>query len=342
MKWDIFVYARGVQRTDGYKLRAQPENFPPELIQGCQTFFNIRGTNEKRSTWKDVFEKDPCAWKKSFAFILMPKYKSCALVRAVKAEGENDGEVLMDFENREIWSLEGIWCPYEKRRLLFASLPSILMWFRSRDKSLRYYVSKGEITNYVDVPDEFYFNPYDDDSVLPLNSFSATAAEATILNNLSQKIRFSPEPFALTTGPLAELIMKSCSAAYNLKECFPENNPDSLSPLGADPFNNIETAKIVRRATGETKRKNYVLQLCIDKSGKREEYFRWRIAEKGRSSVKEVLSAEPIPFDGEKGLSMLALKSEAEAVRFFASNMQWTVEQASDDEDVLYSFVKEG
>jgi len=338
MKWNTFVYARGVQRTDGYKMRVQPDEFPVSVIQGCQTFFNVRSVNEKRGSWKELFESDPLAWQKSFMFTIQPKYNSCLLIRAVKVESEN-GEMLVDFENRDVWSLEGVWCPYEQLNLIFASLPSILMWFASQKHSLRYCFS-GRSDCTIDVGDDFYYNPYSDSAVLPQCAFS-TVGEMSALNMLAQKIKFSSEPFSFAFGPLSDMIMNKCAGVYGIKTAFSTLDPSSLGVLGDDPFMSIEKARLVEQVT-DTELKTYVLQSCTEQSGKKERNFRWRIAERSAfAGDKEVLSSSPVPFDDERGLNFIRLKAEAEAVRIFARNMQWKTEQQSSDERIIYTFLKE-
>lgn len=338
MKWDVFVYARGVQRTDGYKLRVQPENFPVELIQGCQKFFNLRSVNEKRSSMKAVFENDPYAWKKSFMFILQPRYKSCLLVRMTKVEADNGDDILRDFENRDIWSLEGIWCPYEKKDILFASLPSIIMWFANHKISLcRYFADRDDCS--IDVGDEFYFNPYDDDAVLPAAAGAfETIEETTALNRLADKIKFAGEPFSFFFGPLTELMMKDCSSAYNVNNSFSTVDSCSLGSLGEDSFNNIIRAKLVENDT-DSKTRTYVLKICTEQTSKKESVFRWRITE--NETGEAIFSGDPYIFDYEKGLNFAELKAEAEAIRVFARNMQWKVNQSASDNTSMYTFIKE-
>ncbi|MDE6034649.1 MAG: hypothetical protein K2G36_01895 [Ruminococcus sp.] len=341
MKWNAFVYARGIQRTDGYKLRVQPREFPPALIQGCQTFFNMRSVNEKRCTWKEIFENDPDAWKKSFMFIVSPKLKSCILMRATKVETPDGNDILLDFEKREVWSLEGIWCPYEQLEIFFASLPSVLMWFANNKKSLCAYL-KDKNDTFIETGNEYYYNPYDDNMKLPpVAEAFGTDAEKTAFRNLIQKIKFSAEPFSFVFGPLTDMIMKNCSGLYNIKEAFSTVDPSSLDSAGEDYFSRIEKAELV-----ETKTPNetitYILQSCTEPAGKKQSVFRWRISEAvSRTGRKEFISGEPVYFSEEKGLNFSDLKAEAEAIRFFAGNIGWNVESQSDDNDKMYKFFKE-
>ena len=341
MKWDAFVYARGVQRTDGYKMRVQPENFPASVIQGCQAFFNMRSVNEKRCSWKDIFEKDPDVWKKSFMFTAQPKYNSCLLVRAVKVEANQNGEILVDFENRDVWSWEGLWCPYEKLNIMFASLPSILMWLANCPVSLRTYFS-GRSESSIDIGDGYGYNPYSDSAVFPpaFEGFK-TLEEKSAVISLAQKIKFSGKPFSFAFGPLSEMIMTKCADIYGIKNSFSTVDPSSLDTAFDDPFAGIKKAEL-SELNVNTETKTYVLRLCNELQGRKDRFFRWCISEKtGISSYSEILSGTPIPFDEQQGLNFVRLKAEAETVRIFARNIQWTVQQHTSDERIMYTFCKE-
>ena len=348
MKWDAFVYARGVQRTDGYKMRIQPENFPEEIIQGCQRFFNLRSVNEKRSSWKDIFENDPCAWKKSFMFIAQPKYKSCLLMRAVKVESPETGEVLRDFENREIWSLEGVWCPYDRANLMFACLPSIIMKLSDSKISLRTLLAEsGE--NIIEIEDKYYYNPYEesdgyehDSPPVPLGIESfESVRERTALRMLARKIKFCGEYFSFFFGPLAEMMMKECADAYNIKDFFSTVNTDSFKTAYPDCFLDIQNAQLAVK-TEYSERKKYILRLSVGQSERKDLLFKWSIAESDSfGNTEEVFSQNPRKYSEEKGLSFIKLKAEAEAVRYFAGCMNWEVHQVSDDSYSMYTFFRE-
>ena len=348
MKWDAFVYARGVQRTDGYKMRVQPDNFPEEIIQGCQRFFNLRSVNEKRCSWKDIFENDPCAWKKSFMFIVQPKYESCMLMRAVKVESEENGEVLRDFENREIWSLEGVWCPYDRANLMIACLPSLIMQLSDNKTSLRNLLEKNG-GNKIEIEDKYYYNPYEDadgyeqDSPpvpLGIESFSSIR-ERTALRTLARKIKFSGEYFSFFFGPLAEMMMKECAGVYNIKDFFSTVNTDSLAVPCQDSFLNIQTAELAE-VKKYSDRKRYTLQIFIGQPDKREALFNWSICETdSHGNTGEVFSQPPNQYNEEKGLRFIKLKAEAEAIRHFAISRHWEVQQNSGDSYSMYTFFKE-
>ncbi|MBR1592039.1 MAG: hypothetical protein IJ666_03395 [Ruminococcus sp.] len=347
MKWDAFVYARGVQRTDGFKMRAQPDGFPIEAIQDCQHFFNCR--EGKDAAWREIIKNDPMAYEKSFMFIIRPQYKSCLLVRAAKVTSGANNEVLLDFQDRQIWSLEGIWCPYEKADIMFASLPSIIMQLSDNRLPLCGRLAPtGEAS--VEIEDKYYYNPYEDydgyDQDAPpvpkdIAAFS-TIEEKTALRMLANKIKFAGKPFAFFFGPLAEVMMKECAKRYDVNEFFSTVNPSSLGTLGADTFLNIENAELAAESDGLAERKKYVLQCCLGQNENKESVFRWSIAEdNGGNTDEEVLSGDSMTYNEEKGLRFIKLKAEAEAVRQFACNMQWEVQQASDSSYSMYTFFKE-
>jgi hypothetical protein len=348
MKWDAFVYARGVQRTDGFKIRVQPEGLPiEEIYQDCQYFFNFR--ESKDPAWREILKNDPLAWEKSFMFIIRPKYKSCVLVRAAKVTSGSSDEPLLDFMNRQIWSLEGIWCPYEKLPLMFASLPSIIMHLSDTERCLCHSLGQNGQTQ-IEIQDKYYYNPYEEyegesQEIPPLpeniKMFENMTAK-TAMRMLANRIKFAGEPFSFFFGPLAEVMMKGCAKRYNAQECFSTVNPASLGKLGADSFAEIKNAELAIENDKSAEKIEYILQCCLAENENKESVFRWRVAGKEDDEMKEELSGISVPYNAEKGIRFIKLKAEAEAIRQFVSSvMQWEVKQASENIYEMYRFFKE-
>ena len=326
MKWDYFIYSRGVDQKDDYCVRKRPEYLVDKVIRGCMNFMNMRVREKEFAEAYPSF--DDSAWNKSFMFLPIKQFNCCVLVRTVRIEDPETGKGTFDFSGRPIWSMEGVSCPYEMIDYFFASIPSMLLWFlQNSHSSLCTMFATGMLGDYIEIPDELVFNPMDEDFTLPDPAYNLTDKEfETVLLNLASEIHCSDEPFGFFVGPFAEEYKSYVGNGYKVKKSF-----CTINPIGLDAedqfFSNYKEIEQRREDVQlPVKKKKYVLK-CRIEPDKKESAYMWNIIEDTKPYPTSVISSEPVAYDGEKGISACRLLSEAHSIRALVSKMGWKVQQ---------------
>ncbi|MBQ8790546.1 MAG: hypothetical protein IJZ51_04475 [Ruminiclostridium sp.] len=342
MKCDIFIYSRGVEQKDGFKIRTAPDYITDKVIQGCQGLFNIRS---RCDVFADETENaDEYAWNNTFMFLPIKQHGCCLLIRAVRIESAETGEYIDDFQGRPTWSLEGLCCTYDKLDYFYANIPSMLMWLRSKKKSsLCTMFNEGIISDSVVIPSEFDHNPMVEGALLPtaINIFSEDGHFVKVLDNLSRTISAAPTPFPFFFGTYAGQFLASVGRSYGVKTAFSTLTGETEEPV--DRFFEVYRPIRFNKNIKAGERKLYVLRCRFNFDSKHKSEYKWVIYNnKSINSGSEVICSQPQEFNFEKGVSLRELMSQGHSIRNFAENMGWEV-PAYNIREIMgsYTFEKE-
>lgn len=334
MEWDYFVYSRGVDRTDGYSLRIGPDYLP---LKACIAFLEkvlMNYDSSSRDTGKhNVFSLYPDARKDSFVYVNVEKGKSCILMRTIEICSP-DGTRLRDFQGRELWSLEGICCPFEQRYEFFSTLPSLILALKRDEDILHTHFQNGD-KKYV-IPDDLLFNAYAD---LPVPQAAYTImqdeAEQILFQKFVNSILCSEEPHSFAYGALAKDYLSFVGGLYKFNTAF-----DLFDRSEREPVDNFFDSyrPITLKSSANVKKTELVLECGImPNKDKDSDKFIWRIRSVSDNSEPYELYSRPESFYAESGKLMGELMAKAAAVETFASQMLW--EQSRDSS---YKYYKEG
>jgi hypothetical protein len=295
-------------------------------------FFELR--SKSSDAMQEIQNNNPDAWLDSFIFIIIPNGEGCMLLRSVKAIDKSTGQTLQDFTNRDIWSMEGLWCPAEKMDIFTASLPLILNRFRELGKPLHELydvleLSPNEKTSrYLEIDDEQLANIYSDRDISDLQEKAAPLLsaenDALAMKALISRLRTSSKPFSFAFGPFADVIMGYFARGYNLSASFPTFKSGDYPEPRDELFDRVVCTKIVERHPASTK--EYRLLFGADVSNRKEMSYSWKIMSV-QEAEKEPLYMESIKAgDFADGISFVNLHAEAEAVRAFMISRYFTTD----------------
>ena len=342
MKWDYFVYSRGIEQNDGFRLRAGPEYITTDVIKGCQAFFGIRKKDDDEGFMSEIESFDVRPWNNTFMFMPVKKFGCCLLIRAAKVESAKTGEYIDDFQGRPIWSLEGICCPYELTRYFFASLPSILLFLRRNERhSLNTLLSAGKIGESLEIPDALVFDPMSVEGKLPeglLKTDNNNVKQA--FEYLVRKIYCASSPYPFSFGPMADLVTETAGRTYSLNESISTMYISGTVSSVSDDFESYKRLTELDETAQARGQTYYTLKCGIEANGKSASSYTWHICEDGSAAGEYELSSDPIRYDPEEGIPALKLIAEAESIRELAANIGWITEPFSEGFSKIYTFVK--
>lgn len=352
MNWDYFVYGRGVEQSDGFRLRHAPEYLTDAVMKRFGGFFSLSKIAKDKVTFpKELLEKYSDPWHSSFLFFIMADLDCCVLARLVRKEGVNGEGEVVDFGGRIIWSMEGMCCRMEMLPLFFASVPSMILWLKQKGNRSMYTMNdSGEIKDKVSIPAEFEADLYDENEN-SRNFFDVADGmlsdknERVAFARLLDAVKYADEPFSFVYGPLAEIYHKQLGGEKLLKKCIsPEKYEEEQY---TDKFLNITPITL---KNGETKTITYDLKMVFRPSEKGECSYCWCICNKSEVNAA-VMQGESVGFNGDEGVMLSEIMSEADSIRKWAANIGWTADTDDIDPIVIaedkekcrkaYSFEKE-
>lgn len=345
MKFDVLIYSRGTSDGDGLALRVRPERFQDKLISGCMPFFELRSKPDERL--QRIQNNDPDAWLNSFIFIIVPNGGGCMLLRSVKATDKNTGQILKDFTNRDIWSLEGIWCPEEEKEILIAVLPSVLNKFREIGRPLHNLFEVQDYQNNekrnlsLEIDDEEIENIYSDNAgrIKELSYASFTEEkDKTAVKALIARLRSCSKPFSFSFGPFADVIMSRFARGYGLTASFPTAEAGNSQIPDDELFDSISVTKIVERQHSAVK--EYKLQFGVEIPNKKEIMYSWNIVSIPASEDDPLYTGNGISEDMTEGIRYVTLCAEAEGIRAFMDDRCFITEKEPRSQG-YYNFKKE-
>lgn len=118
MKLDLLVYGRGQERLDGYQLFAAPSYWRDEMLMAMGAFNDLWTHGDLSDTEREAFAAEPNSWGKTYIFVYMNEPYCCAFLRCTRVECDTEGTWLKEARNFDIWSMEGVCCPFEQRDFL--------------------------------------------------------------------------------------------------------------------------------------------------------------------------------------------------------------------------------
>ena len=311
MELDIMIYGRGQERLEGYQTFTAPSYWTDEMLTAMSSFSHLWGNGDLSDSYPEKFG-GPDPWGRTYIFIAMPPPYCCALLRVTRVMGD-DGKWLREVRNQEIWSLEGICAPFDRKEEFFAHIPSIILWLES-DKISLYKRFMRDETRTLIIPDRLTINPYSDDS-LSAEHEEILGDSATAFKNLVNRIKYSNGIFHFLFGPFSECFYNPMRAPYNITELFStDSEPVDIS----DPFDNI---KLITRKTRVGMTKKHVLRLLTDTGNMPRRC--WQIYSPGSEDPDDVLTSEPPFVIPENGIDVFRMLSETETIKLFTEKMQW-------------------
>lgn len=338
MTVDLMVYGRGQDRLEGYQLFAQPPYWTEQMLMTLDAFNELWTSGDLRDSQKNAFASGCDPWGRTYMFICMPPPYCCALLRCTRVEGDEPGTWLKEVRNFDIWSMEGICCPYEQRENFFAMLPSIICWLESDNSSFYGKLRLGAIGKTVEIPEKYVFNPYSEESPPDeLLELFHTEEARNAWYELYHKIYLSQQPFQFLFGPLADYFASQIGGYYGMQEVFSTicKNAREASVLN-DPFTQMGTITL---HSPEREIHTYSLRLWINCNRKDGNHRRWGIFEPNRSEYNDDrYESRWQPFSSE--LAVLDIMAESESIRNYAKRMRWIVSESSEIHQ-KYTFIKE-
>lgn len=333
MKFDYFVYGRGVQQQCGYELAHAPSYISMKVIEGLQKLYEIHCLNVD-------LKKDVNAWEKSFMYLPINKLGCCILVRTVRIKSVETGEFENDFQNRPRWSLEGICCTLENESLFLACLPSVILWLNEHQRySLYNMMCGGIISDVIEIPDDKIFNPYIKEDVRAfMEGAEQNPCVDEALKGLFMGLWQAGVPSSFFYGPLAPIMKAKIGGGYRIgavftgaENTFSDNFAELYTVIGINDrmFNpkQISVTPYIR-----------LYEKAIDKKST-ENTYSWELQRSDNSSKRYLCTKEKM-WEPEEGISVLELLSEHYGVMNFAKKMNWQVPELSDDSS-SYVFIME-
>ena len=325
MDLDLIIYGRGQERLEGYQTFTAPYYWTDDMLTAMSTFSHMWSNGDLSDAYPEKFtHSDP--WGRTYIFIAMPSPYCCALLRTTRVEGDAAGEWLKEVRNKEIWSLEGVCAPFERKEEFFAHIPSIILWLERDKGSLYKKFRSGAVSPTFNIPDELMITPYDDST--DTEKFRDILSDSfDAWDMLRNKIRCSNGMFHFLFGPFSECFFNSLRAPYNITEIFPT---ECRKEAVHDPF---EDMTFISRKTRAGVQKQHRLRIITDTGDMPRRC--WQLYSPDSSDPADVLTSEP-PFPiPENGIDVRRMLSETETIRLFTSKMQW------ETADSLFSFIEE-
>ena len=341
MKLDLMIYGRGQDRLEGYQTFAAPPYWTEQMLMTMDRFNDLWNAGDLSASQPEAFAAEHNPWGKTYMFVCMPPPYCCALLRCTRVEGDEPGTWLKEVRNADIWSLEGVCCPFEQRENFIALLPSIILWLENDNTSFYGRMRKGTIGKQIELPEEYVVNPYAEGSVdIPQNLRRLFARDESLdaLYELCESIKTATGPFHFLFGPLADHFNAEIGAHYGVTKVFSTLTGSVDNSMNTDPLMKMENT----RKRDLTRRKlKYTLIVDMFRDKKTFTGYKWELR-----CIDYTADAEPI-FSDEVNISsgvinMGYMFAEADMVRYFAKNqLCWENTNDVARPDLMYSFIKE-
>lgn len=337
MKLDLLVYGRGQERLEGYQLFAAPSYWKDEMLIAMSSFNDLWVQGDLSDTEKAAFAAEKNPWGKTYMFVYMNEPYCCALLRCTRVEGDSEGTWLKEARNFDIWSMEGVCCPFKHREKFFAMLPSVILWLEQDNTSLYRRLKDGKIGKTIEIPENLLYNPYTALESTPsddlLNIFKDEKAKRS-WKNLCNLMNYSSQPFYFLFGPLAKCFAERIGANYGINCVFSTIDDEIVSPPSIDPLSQMQT---IKKRDVSKKRKKCNLYVELSESDNNIFYRNWSLI--NDESGKTEMQSENIQYEGNS-IDLIQLEAEAETIRDFAVGMNWGINN-SDNISERYIFEME-
>lgn len=334
MKLDLLVYGRGTARDDGFQLFASPSYWTEQMLLAMAAFNELWVHGDLSSSETEAYSVYTNPWGHTYMFIAMPKPFCCALLRCTRVE-DNNGNWLKEVRNYDVWSMEGLCCQYEDKEMFWAMLPSIILWMEDNNVSFYRRLMDNTIERSVEIPDKYLFNPFNE-SVMGEEMLSLmgndTAKNAMV--NLCNYIHYSNGPSHMIFGPLAECFSSTIGNNYAIVKSFSTIKDEELQIK--DPFEKIQ---YIARQKVQEYSAEYKLRLRFGRHNESVTNRCWELAE--INDKEPSLFSGVTPIDNEKGIDMMDLYSEAEAIVLFTRRLGLTQPDIDGSMGTRYDFKKE-
>ncbi|MCM1507915.1 MAG: hypothetical protein NC177_12405 [Ruminococcus flavefaciens] len=335
MKLDLLVYGRGQERLDGYQLFAAPEYWSDDMLIAMGAFNDLWTQGDLSNIETKAFALESNPWGRTYMFVHMNEPYCCAFLRCTRVEGDTPGTWLKEARNFDIWSMEGVCCPFEKRGQFFAMLPSVILWFEQDNTSLYKRLKEGKIGTTIEIPDNMIYNPY---------TYSNTPPPAELLNiiknektrnkwlDLCDMINSATRPSHFIFGSLAGHFAERIGSDYGVEYVF-STTDDKKAEIPADWLNKMEVIK-QKEVDRQSVKAELYLSFRENKDGEQER--KWKIIDTSSEEKKIIIESERrLVYD--YNFDLKKLKAEAEAVRDFAQSIHWGVTETPEAKE-RYTF----
>ncbi len=334
MKVDLLVYGRGAERDNGYQLFANPPYWTEQMLLAMSGFNDLWINGDLSNSQTAAFSACENPWGHTYMFIAMPEPFCCALLRCTRVE-DNKGGWLKEIRNYDVWSMEGVCCPYNDKELFWAMIPSIILWLERDNKSLYRRLIDNKIGRSVEIPEDLLFNPFYENSMSEeLLSVMGTETARNAMVNLCNHIHCSNGPSHFIFGPLADYFNETVGSSYAIVNTF--STLGNMDLNFKDPFDEITC---IRRRTFKKESVEYNLRIRFNRNNDDISARYWELAE--ISEKEPSLISNMIPVDCEKGIDLFDLYAEAETIINFTKKLDFFQPDPSGDSCKRFNFRKE-
>lgn len=339
MKLDLMVYGRGQQREDGYQMFACPPYWTDEMLYAMSEFNGLWTDSDRSNSQTAAFADYQNPWGHTYMFICMPEPYCCALIRCTRAEGDEPGTWLKEVRNYDIWSMEGLCCPYKKREMFWAMIPSIILYMERDNTSFYGRLRHGTIEKTVEIPDELLYNPYQHDVMdeAMLNILHTENAKNKMVE-LCNTVEVSSAPVHFVFGPLSELFYKEVGNHYGVKEVF-------STVSGGDKRDYVDVltkAEVISCKKSVVSTTEYKLVFGLDTEKKEVAERFWKLSDLSLNNGDDTsITGKKEPFNLENGVSMFNVMAEADAIIKFTQRLGWKQSDPDGGRGKKYTFIKE-
>lgn len=334
MKLDLLIYGRGTERDDGYQLFANPPYWTEQMLLAMSSFNDLWIYGDLSDSQIEAYSLYQNPWGHTYIFIAMPEPFCCALLRCTRVEDKNGGW-LKEARNYDVWSMEGVCCPYKDKEMFWAMIPSVILWLERDNTSLyRRFIDKT-IERSIEIPEELLFNPFNEDVMSEeMLSVMQNDMAKTAMVNLCNHIHCSNGPSHFLFGPLTDYFFNTVGDNYAVI-----TNYSTLKSEDMRFDDSFEHIKCIARQKIQESSADYKLKLKLGRKNNAIVSRCWELVE--INGKEPSLSSQVTPIDNEKGIDMLDLYFEAEEVIVFAKRLGLTQPDAEGTNSGRFDFKKE-
>ncbi|MBQ1464088.1 MAG: hypothetical protein IIZ18_04695, partial [Ruminococcus sp.] len=256
-------------------------------------------------------------------------------------EGDEPGTWLKEVRNADIWSLEGVCCPYEQKENFIALLPSIILWLEQDNTSFYGRLRRGQIEKQIELPYDSIINPYSEGDVeIPRHLRDTFRSDNALdaLYSLCQNIKYSSAPFHFLFGPLADYFNSEIGTHYGVTKVFSTLRANDSADTFSDPMMKMENT---RKRDFSRRKLKYVLQMNTFKDKKIVVTRNWSLVCKDTNSTAEPIFSDTYTIQ-DQTISVSELLAQADFIRSYAKHqLCWENTMDNSDAEMMFSFIKE-
>lgn len=341
MKLDLMIYGRGQDRLEGYQTFAAPSYWTEQMLMTMDRFNDLWNCGDLSASQPEAFSAEVNPWGKTYMFVCMPPPYCCALLRCTRVEGDEPGTWLKEVRNADIWSLEGVCCPYEQKENFIALLPSIILWLEQDNTSFYGRLRRGQIEKQIELPYDSIINPYAEGDVeIPRHLRDTFSSDNALdaLYSLCQNIKYSSAPFHFLFGPLADYFNSEIGTHYGVTKVFSTLRANDSADTFSDPMMKMENT---RKRDFSRRKLKYVLQMNTFKDKKIVVTRNWSLVCKDPNSTAEPIFSDTYTIQ-DQTISVSELLAQADFIRSYAKHqLCWENTMDNSDAEMMFSFIKE-